>query len=480
MKTLAASNRNIARLRIRAPSHDDARHVAVLLEDAFRTASLPDAEQGRFVVIRRLNLRQVDHRVSPASLALQLEALVRAAARVALPISHPQARTAEAIVFRDRVEALRCFARRFARGEPMTEWFWPAAIPGWTQSSGRSDAWFQLLEIASSLPASALAEAAIVEEAVRAAAVEELVDSLPPGCGRRWSAATGLSEVQKTGSSAPTIVSNSVLHFRRGDLIRAVDICVSKNGFRDDRTVWLATSLAIVENSNRSSDSNLPERVRLWLEASFAARQEQVDSRTLTVPTPISRTGISSRVSDIAPVPESVPVPGEITSCGGLLFLLAVLQRLGLPQFLAQDPHLAEAGFASALLLNIGACVGLPTTDPLALALASGVTDLRPDVVENCILPDSIARHPCPTAALPFGPWRIAVRRWVRLHGRMGLFSLIRRRAMLQASHTQLDLCFNLNQIDIRIRRAGLDINPGWLPWFGRIVRFHYAETYAY
>ena len=50
---------------------------------------------------------------------------------------------------------------------------------------------------------------------------------------------------------------------------------------------------------------------------------------------------------------------------------------------------------------------------------------------------------------------------------------------MLLASPTQLDLCFNLKQIDIRIRRAGLDINPGWLPWFGRIVRFHYAETHA-
>jgi len=24
------------------------------------------------------------------------------------------------------------------------------------------------------------------------------------------------------------------------------------------------------------------------------------------------------------------------------------------------------------------------------------------------------------------------------------------------------------------VRRLGLDLDPGWLPWFGRVVRFHY------
>jgi hypothetical protein len=29
----------------------------------------------------------------------------------------------------------------------------------------------------------------------------------------------------------------------------------------------------------------------------------------------------------------------------------------------------------------------------------------------------------------------------------------------------------------MRIRRAGLDIDPGWVPWLGRVVSFHYRET---
>jgi hypothetical protein len=24
------------------------------------------------------------------------------------------------------------------------------------------------------------------------------------------------------------------------------------------------------------------------------------------------------------------------------------------------------------------------------------------------------------------------------------------------------------------VRRAGLDVDPGWLPWFGRVVNFHF------
>jgi hypothetical protein len=26
------------------------------------------------------------------------------------------------------------------------------------------------------------------------------------------------------------------------------------------------------------------------------------------------------------------------------------------------------------------------------------------------------------------------------------------------------------------VRRLGLDIDPGWLPWFGRVVAFHYRQ----
>jgi hypothetical protein len=35
---------------------------------------------------------------------------------------------------------------------------------------------------------------------------------------------------------------------------------------------------------------------------------------------------------------------------------------------------------------------------------------------------------------------------------------------------------FDLAAADVRVRRSGLDIDPGWVPWLGRVVRFHYLH----
>jgi hypothetical protein len=43
-------------------------------------------------------------------------------------------------------------------------------------------------------------------------------------------------------------------------------------------------------------------------------------------------------------------------------------------------------------------------------------------------------------------------------------------------NRTDLDVTLPLELADIRGRRVGLDLDPGWLPWFGRVVRFHYLH----
>ena len=37
------------------------------------------------------------------------------------------------------------------------------------------------------------------------------------------------------------------------------------------------------------------------------------------------------------------------------------------------------------------------------------------------------------------------------------------------------DVTWPLATADIDLRRAGWDVDPGWLPWIGRVVRYHYA-----
>ena len=70
--------------------------------------------------------------------------------------------------------------------------------------------------------------------------------------------------------------------------------------------------------------------------------------------------------------------------------------------------------------------------------------------------------------------WDVALRRWVRRYARMGLAELVLRPGRLTTTPTHLDVRFELGAADLRVRRAGLDLDPGWLPWFGRVVTFHY------
>jgi hypothetical protein len=80
-------------------------------------------------------------------------------------------------------------------------------------------------------------------------------------------------------------------------------------------------------------------------------------------------------------------------------------------------------------------------------------------------------------ARLVTSAWLVAARRWLRRHAGIGIATLVRRRALLVLTPTHLDLASELASADMRIRRAGLDIDPGWVPWLGRVVSFHYRET---
>ena len=53
---------------------------------------------------------------------------------------------------------------------------------------------------------------------------------------------------------------------------------------------------------------------------------------------------------------------------------------------------------------------------------------------------------------------------------------LIHRKASITLTQSHLDIYFSRADIDINIRLAGLDINPGWSAWLGRVISFHYQE----
>jgi hypothetical protein len=80
------------------------------------------------------------------------------------------------------------------------------------------------------------------------------------------------------------------------------------------------------------------------------------------------------------------------------------------------------------------------------------------------------------TISLPTLPtaWSIAVERWCLRYLDKPLLALIERSAQVVTTRTHLDMVFDHEQGDIAVRRAGLDLDPGWIPWLGKVVKFYY------
>jgi hypothetical protein len=51
---------------------------------------------------------------------------------------------------------------------------------------------------------------------------------------------------------------------------------------------------------------------------------------------------------------------------------------------------------------------------------------------------------------------------------------LCEQRAKVFVTPTHLDVVFSLQDLPIEIRLSGLDRNPGWIPFAGKFVAFHY------
>ncbi len=153
------------------------------------------------------------------------------------------------------------------------------------------------------------------------------------------------------------------------------------------------------------------------------------------------------------------PGPGEdtalphglelTTNWGGVLFLINALQRLDIEVLLAG----AGAPTGWRLLHDLGAAFGMPQDEALAIFLAGQDLDTQAP-------PDLIAELALRLEALyrPDGPWPLP----------------LAQKAKLRATETHLDLDLAATEINIALRLSGLDLDPGWVPWLGRVVTFHY------
>ena len=283
----------------------------------------------------------------------------------------------------------------------------------------------------------------------------------------------------------------------------------------------------------RPSTAAKPPRIETELAAGAAALDATSAAGIGGAPRPAG-SARGNETGDSAPdeidrnADSAVVYPGLVTCAqGGLLLLLALLKLLAIDQILRDHPRLAAVNLPARLLADVAARFALPSRHPLLQALP----ELPPDdaVIEDfdcppvwrgliavngglhrfdtrrdgsrCYVTDrsrklllyvGSSRLPAWTRACAITHHRgsrpaansvdlsrslqLLMSRYLRRHARMSLRQLIHRPARIAATRTHLDLLFEHAQMDIRIRKCGLDIDPGWVAWLARVVRFHYED----
>ncbi|MDM0018101.1 hypothetical protein [Variovorax saccharolyticus] len=506
---MSLAQRHARRLRLVAGSEEAARAAVPRLEDALRCASLPDAGS-RLLLVRRLALGRLPRQASSQAIARLIEARFADGGARWTEGATDDRSGAERIVFASAWHARVALAGRLLRGEPASAWYWPLAVPEFRAGIAAGD---NLRAIARTLAQSAEARVALPAWAVhvvRAGGAQRLAALIPERFGEAL--------LREAGLPLPVVGQGRA---NAADASAARSSAASGGTHSDRRRIasmppWLQGLLQAGAGSDADTGMALPRarRASPRANAAQADRRDGVEDRAVPEagpPVRPAREALAPRTPRQEAAPETGPVStprpvvassmardapavgaasasrearidssvaalgaategGELADSGsgplstafaGLPFLLPVLAHLGLPRWVEAEPGAGDpADWARAVLAAALVRLRAPRDDP-AWAIAMPATPLLAD-----------GRR----ADEQVGHWLTTVRRWLRREARIGLASLVRRPGRLGLTPTHLDMHFALTAVDLRVRRLGLDIDPGWLPWFGRVVCFHYEE----
>lgn len=519
--TTATPARRVHRVHLTAPSRALIGRGRLLLEDALHTVSLPAADSSQLLFIRHLDVGSIHSAQSSATLSRQLEQKLRQMSALAIPGTHPNAPNASVVTFPNDLTAYTHFAHHLATGQPLTAWFWPhlfASCPSeshstffWHPTQSRHDTIKALLAQLAAHPLAPLATATVLQQLHHQRSLTAFLELLHPEDGsyllsqQSWTVPTVERTYAQNSLATPdTFSSIRDCHWPQEDtrLLWAVAMgLIAKNPTQlEIDVVAIAHQFIRADCAGYSEfttqDSNRPETDRKDLlsmpeeDRNPTVSNSTVNPQNKTRYEAIRLNREPSSSKNYHPANQATPASanqshnqetfqtkarerkedhlsnlysqlGIHTNYAGLFYLLNVLGHLHFPTYL---PRYNAPTFPHILLHYVATRLQVPAEDPTFDALA------RP-------LPWSIAPA---LSILPFPhspilhAWYSALRTHTYRHTHLCLKALISRPGYLAFTRTHIDITLDLSQVDIHIRKAGLDLNPGWLPWFGKVVQFHY------
>lgn len=499
--------------RLRPARAEDAAQLRFAVEDALRTADFGDC--GRLIVVRRLRLPALPPRAGSALVARALETAWRALVTRAVAASHPAAPAADAVYFGARADARLAWLERAVSGGDATAWHWPAALPELAPVAVGSDAPAAavcavveaLLQEAGAAPLVAALRAwpdrtvAALARQLSADLNRRLLQTIAPAAAERPRAAAPAAPaparevaaalpaasartVQRLRDQAPLPASAAIwiaalwmapsvatAHTNAAQLRDIVARAgVSLGPFADDAVLGMQEPRAADGAAPPSGQPSVADRAEAALPRPTGAEPAAIPAPPAPRRPPPQRleSGLRSEPAAATQPARAAPalpwlVDAQATAHGGLLCLLNVLQALRFEEGLAQQAPPLRLPFVHALLAQALRDAGAAADDPQHAWLALSPTDASLVAAVE--------------AQRALREWRWRLRRVLRRRVGIDLLALVRRDAWVSATATHVDVVFPLDAVDLRLRRHGLDSDPGWVPWFGRIVAFHFVAA---
>lgn len=487
---VVAGERRVRYARFRPAVPEGAWALRLAMEDALRCASFDDA--GRLVLVRRLRILGLPARAGAGGFGRALERAWREAARQAVPaLAGPdmafaeEAAQATAVWFPSPAEAVLAALVRSIEGSSLSAWFWPSAVPmlaevpavaervplllaqlqalaprTWQQAVARWPPALQLRLQRWTMPGGEV-RCAEGEPPVLGAAVPRPVAALPVQPSFLVDKRAAVVETPASPIRAPAApLSAGMLPSDKHSPPTASDPPEAERS-----TVGHAAAPSARGQAHPvSADAPEVPQARRPLHAArdvsplFFARGTSPEVTPATV-VPVTAQPVVSpsaprpprRIAAARP-PIAAPFPwlhdALFSPHAGALWLVRLLDAVG---FGATRP---DPGSAFAVLGGLFRTAGLADEDPH--------WDLLP--------PDAVPPAPRETR-----PWQIQARRTLRRRAGLSVAELARRPGWITLTLTHADIVLPLDTVDLRVRRLGLDSDPGYVPWLGRILRFHFV-----
>ena len=459
-RQLGRTDRHVRRGRMTLSAGAPQRRLAFMAEEALRLCTLPGEEHGRVYNFRRLHVQNLPVDGDRKAWLDAFQHALEAQAAAAVHGMHPQAHLAEAVFFRSEQERSECLIRRLARGMAPTAWFWRQIIGSPSQLSTSALA-ERVIESLLQTSASWSAVAAGLLGAIPPAELVAFLKMLPDRAIRQW--------LEELGSEDDTYLPSIRLSENTRSLVATV---TEAFGLDEPRCLWIASleviarqpsavethsAVAIARSALRAiptlaeADDRSVTKIGV-LDDVHQSEQERTNLKEFATPAQETR-----RHSDGSRAFESdVPTPpicyGESTAGAGLFFLLNALR------ILRANTQVFSLLFLARLFEHLSDHVEIEQDDPIRFWARDIQAQSEPEEID----PRQVRI------------WSWKLRRWCWRAGHISVREIIRRPGFVTLAPTNLDVTLSIDSVDIRIRRMGLDLDPGWVPWFGRVVHFHY------